>query len=187
MQQSRARKDPLGLPAVFKNPTGFRVEEPWGQEAADRLPADPTLPGLGKNPHSFAAARARRDREVYWRRCPHDADPPGAFIFGHTYAAGPWGLSEGGRLSDADRPPGLLGLPPGGKNLRYFCGMHARCPVRGLGRASQSFYFDHPPEQRTVWFSSATRAEPAPSPPMRNLRRLAHLTALGFAEPLSGV
>lgn len=27
-EQSRARKDPLRLLAVFKNPTGFRVEEP---------------------------------------------------------------------------------------------------------------------------------------------------------------
>jgi hypothetical protein len=60
--------------------------------------------------------------------------------------------------------PGSLGLPPGGKNVRYFGGMHARCPVRGLGRAGQSFYFDHPPEERTAWFSSATRAEPAPPP-----------------------
>lgn len=121
VQQSRARKDPLRLPAVFKNPTGLRVEGPRGQEAAVRLPADPTLPGLGKNLHSFAAARARRDREVYCRRCPHDADPPGAFIFGHTYAAGPWGLSEGGRLSDADRPPGLLGGLPSEAIRRLPC------------------------------------------------------------------
>jgi hypothetical protein len=57
-EQGRARKAPLA-PAVFENPTGFRVEGAWGQEVAVRFPADPT-PGAEKT-RPFLRRRTRAE------------------------------------------------------------------------------------------------------------------------------
>ena len=64
----RARKDPLA-PAVFENPTGFRVEGPWGQEVAGRVPADPTPGAQRCRPPSRAprATAAGEKRPVFLR------------------------------------------------------------------------------------------------------------------------
>ena len=41
-ERQGARKDPLGLPAVLKNPTGFRVEGAWVQADTGGAPIHPT-------------------------------------------------------------------------------------------------------------------------------------------------
>jgi len=102
-EQGRARKDPLAS-AVFENPTGFRVEEPWGPEVAVRLPADPT-PGAQKNATIFAAAHAGGNRGVCWGSWGRDCRRPPGAAFSATRTRRNRGVCVLRGLRDADRPP----------------------------------------------------------------------------------
>ena len=96
------REDPLD-PAVFENPAGFRVEEPWGQEVAVRLPADRT-PGAEKNATIFAAACAGGNRGVCGGSWGRDCRRPPGPAISATRTRRYRGVCRRRGLRDADRP-----------------------------------------------------------------------------------
>jgi hypothetical protein len=64
-------------------------------------------------------------------------------------------------------PTALPGLPLRQKNARYFCGAHARCPVRGRGRARGSF--------RPAPLDPPPCAKPAAARPYRGIGFSSHI------------
>ena len=114
--------------------------------------------------HSFAAAQAGGNHGVCGRSWGGDADRPRGCIFGHTYAAGPWGLSAGGRLSDADRPPGLLRTAARRKKRAVFR-RHARAVPRTRFRSSGAKFLFRPSARgayRVVFLRDPGGACPSP-------------------------